>query len=64
MDKLGVALVTGSAAIDGGTTRAAGVLSHMWLHTDAVHLGYKAPGVVVLVSTDGFLVDTGKIHHY
>jgi len=36
VDRLGLALVAGGAAIDGGATRAAGVLRHVWCHCNAV----------------------------
>ena len=63
VDRLGVALVADTAAID-GRTRAAGVLSHVRRHADWAHLGDKAPGVVVLVGTQGFLVGTGTIRRH
>lgn len=53
-----------SAAIDGGTTRAAGVLSDVRRHGNAAHLGDKTPGVVVLVGTKGFLVGTGDVSRH
>ena len=61
IDRLGVALVAGGAAIDGGATRASSVLTHVRCDADAAHLCDKAPGVVVLVGTDRFLVGTGTI---
>ena len=64
VDRLGVALVAGSAAIDGGTSSAGGVLCHVRRHADAAHLGDKAPGVEVLIGTDGFLVGTGTIRRH
>ena len=61
VDRLGVALVASGAPIDGGTTGAGGVLGHVRGHADVAHLSDKAPGVVVLVGTNGFLVGTGTI---
>jgi hypothetical protein len=65
VDRLGVALVAGGAAINGGTTRAGGVLGHMRCDADAAHLSDIPLGVVVLVGADRFLVGTGTIrrHH-
>lgn len=63
VDRLGVALVAGSAAIDCRTTKAGGVLRHVGRYADAAHLGDKDP-VVVLVGTDGFLVVTGTIRRH
>lgn len=59
VDRFAVALVAGGAAIDGRTTGTIDVLSDVRRHTDAAHLREKAPCVVVLVGTDGFLVGTG-----
>ena len=59
VDRLGVALVAVGAPIDGGATRAAGVLSDVRCHPDPPEFGDHSPGVVVLVGTDGFLVGTG-----
>ena len=64
IDRLGIALVAGGAAIDGGATRAAGVLRHVRRHGDATHLGDKALGVVPLIRTQGFLVGTGDVSRH
>lgn len=64
IDRLGVALVAGGAAIDGRTTRSSGVLCHVWCDTDAVPLSDKALGVVVLVSAKGFLVGTRDVSRH
>ena len=61
VDRLGLALVAGSAPIDGGTIRAGGVLSHVRVHADAAHLRDKALGVLVLVSAKSFLVGTSEV---
>ena len=59
VDRLGVARVTHGAPIDGGTERVGRVLPHARCDTKAVHVGDKAPGVVVLAGTDGLPVGTG-----
>ena len=65
IDRLGVALMAAGADIDGGTTKAADVLSDVRRDADAAHLGDKAPSVVVLVATDGLLlVGTGTISRH
>ena len=64
VDRLGVALVASGAAIDGGATRAAGVLRDVWRHCNAAHLRDKALGVVVLVGPQGFLVGTGDVSRH
>lgn len=61
IDRLGVALVAGCAAIDGGATRAAGVLSDMRRHADSPELSDHSLGVVVLIGTKGFLVGTRDV---
>ncbi len=43
-DRLAVALMAGGAAINGGTTRAGGVLGHMRCDADAAHLCDKPLG--------------------
>jgi len=58
VDRLGVALVAGGPAIDGGTTRAAGVQCHVRRDADPAHLSHKAPGVVILIGTGRLLVGT------
>jgi len=45
--------VSRGAAIDGGNTRAGGVLPDLRRHVDAAQFGGKAPGVVVLFGSDG-----------
>ena len=64
MDRLGLALVTGGAAIDGRTTGAAGVLRHMRCHSDPAEFGNHSIGVVVVVGTDGFLMGTGDVSRH
>ncbi len=60
MDRLGVALVTRGASVEGGTTGAACVLRHVRRHADAAHLSDKSPCFVVLVGADGLPVGTGR----
>ena len=64
VDRFGVALVARGAAIDGGTTRAGGVLSDVRRDADATHLGDKPLGVIALIGTQGFLVGTGTISRH
>ncbi len=47
------------ASINGGATTASGVLIHVRCDANTAHLSNKAFDVVVLVSTQGFLVGTG-----
>ena len=44
VDRLGVALVAGCTAIDGGATRAAGVLRHVRCHPDPPEFGDHSLG--------------------
>ena len=60
MDRLGVALVPRGAAIDGGTTRAGGVLGHVRCHADPPEFSHQSLGVVVLVGADRLLMGTGE----
>jgi len=60
VDRLGVALVAGGAAINGRATRSVGVLGHVGRDPDPPQFGGHALGVVVLVGTQGFLVGTGE----
>ena len=64
MDRLGVALVTGGATIDGGTTGAACVLRHVRCHTNPPEYGDRSLGVVVFVGSQGFLVGPGTIRRH
>ncbi len=52
------------AAIDGGATRAAGVLRHVQLHTDPPELSDHALGVVVLFGSERFPVGTGDFSRH
>ena len=65
VDRLGVALMAGGPAINGGPTRAGGVLGHMRRDSNPAHLSDKPLRVAVLVGADRFPVGTGTIsrHH-
>ncbi len=52
------------SAIDGGSTRAAGVLIDMRLHADSPELSDHSLGVVVLVGPKGFLVGTRDVSRH
>ena len=56
--------MAGGAAINGGTTRASGVLGQVRCSTETPHLSHEPFGVVVLVGTDGLLIGTGTIRRH
>ena len=64
IDRFGVARMAGGTAVNGRAAGAAAVLSHMRRDAKAPHLTDKAPGVVVLVGTQGFLVGTRNVSRH
>jgi hypothetical protein len=56
--------VAGGAAIDGGTTRAGGVLGHVRCHADPPEFSNESLGVVVLVGAKGFLMGNGDVSRH
>jgi hypothetical protein len=64
VDRLGIALMASGAAIDGGATRASGVLDYVRCHADPSEVCNHSFVVVVLVGSERFPVGTGDFSRH
>jgi hypothetical protein len=60
VDRLGIAIMAGGAAVDGGAAAGLDVLRYVWRDGCDVQIGDELHGFVALVGSEGLLVGAGE----